>query len=139
MAARKRAKTKTKAPARKRAGVSSNIADALAEAAWSEADRALAQVVTDFLVVRAAKRAKERNEAILLLGQSLQRTMRRRGLVILGEADAIEAYDPARHAYSGGRAPKRVRIVTPGVARDGEVLVKAQAGPVGKLRPRERA
>jgi hypothetical protein len=138
MAAPKRAKPKTKAPARKRAGASSVLTDALAEAAWAEADKALADALMDFAALQSATKAKARADAMLLLGQSLQRAARKRGLAPFGVVGALEAYNPARHAYSGARAPKRVRIVSQGVARGGEVLIKAQAGPARQPRPRER-
>jgi hypothetical protein len=107
------------------------MVDALAQAAWAEADIALADAIVECGRAVKAKRAAERTEALALTSQALSRAGRRRGLARLGKNGALEDFDPRRHelALSQKRAPARVRIVEEGVARGGEVLVKARAKP----------
>lgn len=107
------------------------MVDALAQAAWAEADAALAEAIVECGRAMKAKRADDRTEALALTSQALSRAARRRGLARLGKTGALEDYDPHRHelALSQKRAPGRVRIVEEGVARGGEVLVKARAKP----------
>lgn len=107
------------------------LVDAMAQAAWAEADTALAEAIVECGRAARAKRAAERTEALALTSQALARAARRRGLARLGKSGALEDYDPHRHdlTLSQKRAPSRVRIVEEGVARGGEVLVKARAKP----------
>lgn len=72
-------KTKPQSAARKRAA-QAHLADALAGAAWAEADAALAQALAEFATLSSAKTAAERKDAMFLLGQALQRAARKRGL-----------------------------------------------------------
>lgn len=104
--------------------------DALAHAAWIEADGALAEALIECDRARAAKSDDERDEALALLQLALNRAARRRGLSRIGKAGGLEEFDAGRHelASSVKRAPKRVRIMDEGVARGGEVLIKARVG-----------
>ncbi len=108
------------------------LVDAMAQAAWLDADAALAEAIVECARAVKAKGEEERDEAIALTSQALTRAARRRGLSRLGKGGTLEAFDPAKHdlALSVKRAPKRVRIIEEGVARGGEVLVKARAQPV---------
>ena len=72
-------KTKPQGAARKRAA-QARLADALAGAAWAEADAALAQALAEFETLSSAKTASEQRDAMFLLGQALQRAARKRGL-----------------------------------------------------------
>ena len=72
-------KTKPRSAARKRAA-QARLADALAGAAWAEADAALADALREFEMLAAAKTAAQRKDAMFLLRQALQRAARRRGL-----------------------------------------------------------
>ncbi|MFZ2031175.1 MAG: hypothetical protein WAU68_12750 [Vitreimonas sp.] len=72
-------KKKPKSAARKRAA-QARLADALAGAAWAEADAALADALAEFTALSAAKTAAQRKDAMFLLGQALQRAARKRGL-----------------------------------------------------------
>jgi hypothetical protein len=120
-------KSKSKRPAKRGAP----LVDALAQAAWAEADIALAEAIVECDRAIKAKRADARSEALALTAQALSRAARRRSLVRLGKAGSVEAFDPLRHqlALSVKRAPTRVRVVEEGIARGGEVLVKARAKP----------
>ena len=72
---------KSKAPgAARRRAAQARLADALAGAAWAEADRALIEATTEFNRLAAAKTSRERKEAMFLLGQALQSAARKRGL-----------------------------------------------------------
>lgn len=130
------ARTVAKASAKKRSGGSSkrrapkpSLADALAEAAWSEADLALADALVEFDAAASARLAAERRQAIALLGQSLTRAGRKRGLTRVGEVGKREAYDPTRHNLDGAATTQVVRIAARGVARGGEMLVKPRVVP----------
>ncbi len=72
---------KSKAPgaARKRAA-QARLADALAGAAWAEADKALVEAMTEFSRLAGAKTPGERKDAMFLLGQALHNAARKRGL-----------------------------------------------------------
>src|SRR5690242_18628403 len=96
-----------------------SLADALGEAAWSEADRFLAEAIVEAQVLAAAKNAEAREAAKALLEQALSRAARKRGLTRVGEVGAREAYSAKRHQLPRplSRAPKQVRIVASGVAR----------------------
>jgi len=107
------------------------LADALGEAAWSEADKALAEAIVEAQILKGAKGAKgaeARALAEALLEQALSRAARKRGLTRVGEAGAREAYNANRHelARPMTRAPKQVRIIATGIARAGTILVKAR-------------
>jgi hypothetical protein len=102
--------------------------EALAEAAWTEADGALAEALVECDRATAAGNDEARVEALSLLRLALARAARRRGLSRIGKVGAVDDYDAGRHelAVSGRRAPKRVRILDEGVARGREVLIKAR-------------
>jgi len=102
--------------------------DALAQAAWAEADVALAEALVECDIALSTKSDTVRREALGLLQQALGRAARRRGLARLGRPRALEDYDPALHelAVSAKRAPRRVRIAQAGVTRGSDVLVKAR-------------
>ncbi len=104
------------------------LADALAEAAWAEADRALAEAMAEAQILKAAAEGEARDDAMALLEQALGRAARKRGLVRFGEVGARESYDAARHELARPlqRAPKQVRVIASGVTRAGAVLVKAR-------------
>jgi hypothetical protein len=72
-------KTKPRSAALKRAA-QARLADALAGAAWAEADAALAVALAEFEALSAATTAAVRKDAMFLLGQALQRAARKRGL-----------------------------------------------------------
>jgi hypothetical protein len=110
--------------------------DALAQAAWMEADAALAEALVECGRAIQASASEAREEALELLSQALARAARRRGLSRVGKSGAFEAFDPDRHELpaSAKPAPKRVRVVVEGVARGGEVLIRARAAPVGAKR-----
>lgn len=138
-------KAKVKAPAkgkakkgaaRKRAAPAVSLAGALAEAAWAEADAALAEALADFDEVQTAPDEEARDEAIAMLAQSLSRAARKRGLSRTGELGARAPYDAARHALDepSGRAPKTVRIHARGVLRGAEALSPIRVRRIRKKR-----
>lgn len=116
--------------ARKPARRSADLAAVLAEAAWAEADAALAEALVEFDALQEATARRAKADAAALLGQALARAARRRGLLRVGKAGAVEPFNAARHApvEPQRRAPKTVRILVPGVARGNEVLAKARVG-----------
>lgn len=116
----------------------SGLASTLAEASWAQADRALAQVLADFSELEAAQHPAKRKLMLALVAQSLQRAARWRAMTRLGGVGAVEAFDPGRHEFAGRapRSPKDVRILVPGVARGGVVLIKAR---VASARARARS
>ncbi len=123
--------------ARKRRPQVAGLATTLAEASWTQADRALAQAIADFSELAGAHTPAKRKALLALIAQSLQRAARRRGLERIGAEGEIAAFDASLHEFSGkARAPKEVRILVAGVARGGVVLVKARVAPA---RPRARA
>jgi hypothetical protein len=124
-AAKKSKKTKRAAP--KRAAPLRSLTGQLAEAAWIEADIALAEALSEFEAWQAGD-----VDAAAFLGQALRRAARKRGLTLLGEPGSVEAYDTKRHALvkSPSRTPARVRIKSSGVLRGGEILAKARAAPL---------
>jgi hypothetical protein len=124
------AQTRAKGAARKRAAPA--LTDALAAAAWSEADTALAEALAEYDALSGARSEKARGEASALLGQALGRAARRRGLTRFGGLGTTEAFDPARHELTAAikRAPKKVRVKLQGVARGNEIIVKARVGAV---------
>jgi|CXWL01.1.fsa_nt_gi hypothetical protein len=110
----------------KRAAPKSDFVDALAEAAWSQADCALAQALALFDELEPKRKDAV---AAALLGQALALAARRRGLARFGTVGTLETFDPERHQLTKPSASGRVRICVRGVARGGEVLVKACAAP----------
>ena len=142
MAAAKSKTRRLKAPkrsaTRKRAAQGVSLADALAEAAWAEADAALAQALIELDHIETAAGAEARRDALDLLAQSLSRAARKRGLTRVGALGGLEDYDPQRHELSPpvAKAPKKVRIQARGVARGDLVLARPRVGPVRrKKRP----
>jgi hypothetical protein len=117
----KRAPRKAKPAAR-------SLVDALGEAAWSDADRALGEAIVEAQILAAAKTAEASEVALAFLEQALARAARKRGLTRVGEKGAREAYSAKRHELTRplARAPKQVRIVASGIARGGDILVKAR-------------
>jgi hypothetical protein len=104
----------------------------LAEAAWAEADVALANAWRDMTrlanVLDAAAEARagdavleELSGEALLVRQSLDRAVRLRGLAPIGAEGESVFYDPALHEVVDGPAPSRkgvkVRIVAAGLGR----------------------
>jgi hypothetical protein len=73
-------KTKRPAGATRKRTEQARLVDALAGAAWAEADAALADALAEFEVLSAAKTAAARKDAMFLLGQALKRAARKRGL-----------------------------------------------------------
>jgi molecular chaperone GrpE (heat shock protein) len=112
------------------------LSDALAEAAWADADAALAEALADLDELEASK-GKERAASLARMAQSLARAGRKRGLSRIGVAGASEPFDPARHELIAAvaKTPKKVRIAARGVARGGDVLVKARVAPADRKRP----
>lgn len=111
---------------------------ALAEAAWSEADRALAAAISELAhLERALSGLRDgradalgaAEEAALLLNQALAGAARKRGFARFGAVGEVVRYDARRHELSaaGARAPAYVRIDAPGLARGTDILVKAHA------------
>jgi hypothetical protein len=117
-----------KRPAKRAAKRAGPPVDALAEAAWTEADGALAEALVECDRAIAADSDDARDEALSLLRLALARTARRRGLSRIGKAGALDDFDAGRHelAATAKRAPKRVLVVDEGVARGREVLIKAR-------------
>jgi hypothetical protein len=140
-AGRKRPKatsTKSGAARKKRAATGVSLAGALAEAAWREADEALASALADLDEVETSADEVARAEALVLLSQSLSRAARKRGLARIGALGGRELYDPQRHDLNVvvAKKPKSVHILARGVARGTQVLVKPRVEPVGrKKRP----
>jgi hypothetical protein len=117
-----------KRPAKRAAKRAGPPVDALAEAAWTEADAALAEALIECDRASSAKTGDARDEALSLLRLALARAARRRGLSRIGEAGGLEDFDAERHEFSPRptRAPKQVRILDEGVARGREVLIRAR-------------
>jgi hypothetical protein len=128
MSAAKKPKGKRAAP--KGAAQAVSLDHALGDAAWAEADRALAQAMAEMEEVEAANTQVRRAEALMLLRQALARAARVRGFSRLGaEPGETEPYDPARHTLisAPARPPEQVVIIAQGVCRGAEILVKARA------------
>jgi hypothetical protein len=138
MSAKKKPKRskRSKSGAASEPAASSPLSGALAEAAWAEADSALAHALADFDEAETAKTKRARADALEMLGQSLARAARKRGLSRVGELGAREAFDPTQHDLvgSGVKKPKRVRIAARGVARGAEVIVQ----PRVRSKPRKK-
>lgn len=126
--------TAKKSAARQRAAQGVSLTDALAEAAWSEADAALAQALADFDEAETAERKSARKDALERLGQSLARAARKRGLSRIGDLDQRVDFSAEEHDLNAAvaKTPKSVRIQARGVARGDEVLVKPRVSPAEK-------
>lgn len=126
--------TAQKSAARQRAAQAVPLTDALAEAAWAEADAALAQALADFDEVDTAEKKGARKDALARLGQSLSRAARKRGLNRVGDLEGEIAFDAEAHDLNAAvaKTPKSVRIQARGVSRGGEVLIKPRVAPAGK-------
>lgn len=109
-----------------------SLADALAEAAWAEADQALAEALIECDALLGAQSKKQRDAAVSLLAQALSRAARKRGLSRVGELGLAEKYDPQRHelAVAVAKMPRKVRIAARGVARGADILLRPRAAPV---------
>lgn len=105
--------------------------DALAQAAWLEADGALAEALVECDRALGADNEDARAVALELLSIALKRAARRRGLGRVGKRGASEDFDKAKHELTAAanRAPKRVRVLVEGVSRGREVLIKARVAP----------
>lgn len=125
---------------RKRAAPRASLTAALAEAAWAEADDALAEALVELDHLQTATTAKAREAAGAMLAQALSRVARKRGLTRLGALDERVAFDAGVHELSAdGKAPKSVRIVARGVARGGDVLRRPQVAAIAaKKAPAKR-
>lgn len=114
------------------------LTDALAEAGWAQADRALAEALIELEEAEAASTPARRAEALMLLRQALARVARARGLSRVGaEAGQIEPYDPRRHELvrESARPPAEVTVLKQGIARGDEVLVKARVRALRRRSP----
>jgi hypothetical protein len=133
---RSKAEPPKKNAARKSAASGVSLNAALAEAAWREADTALAEALADFDEVQSAGSAAQRNEALALLGQSLTRAARKRGLSRIGELGAVAPFDAVVHDLNAPvvKTPDKVRIQARGVARGSEVLQKLRVTPQQRKR-----
>jgi hypothetical protein len=124
-------KTATKRAADTRAAqpcdLAHGLAQELAQAAWAEADRALAEAMAEFEAWQQGD-----VDAAVFVGQALRRAARTRGLTPLSQAGRVEPYDASRHALANtpSTQPSQVRIKSAGVLRGGEVLAKARATPL---------
>ena len=121
---------------KKRAAPQAGLNDALAEAAWAEADAALAEALACCDEAAGADSEEAREAAWTLLDQALSRAARKRGLSRIGKLGAREAYDSKRHDVIEPvtRMPKTVRVMARGVVRGRDVLVKTRVGAVRKQR-----
>ena len=126
--ANKKSARQSKTAAKKRPRRAPALVDALAEAAWVQADGALAEALLELDELEAATDPGRRREHLALLSQALARAARKRGLSRLGAAGAEEPFDPARHEPLASRAaaPAFVEIVARGVARGEDVLAKSR-------------
>lgn len=123
--------TQKPSAARKRAAQSISLSGALAEAAWSEADLALAEALADLDEAEAATNEAACADALAMLSQSLVRAGRKRGLTRIGALHEQAAFNPKEHdlVVACAKKPKKVRIAARGVARGGDVLVRARVRP----------
>lgn len=126
-----------KSAARQRAAQGVSLTDALAEAAWSEADAALAQALADYDEALNARKKSARKDALERLGEALSRAARKRGLGRIGELDERADYDAKAHDLNVAvaKTPKAVRVQARGVARGDEVLIRPRVTPIEKQRP----
>lgn len=138
------AKSKSKRPkgqpkksaARTRAAQGVSLSGALAEAAWSEADAALARALADCDEALSATAKAAREDALSRLALSLSHAARKRGLTRVGEVGSQELYDPSTHVLNTpvAKPPKTVRIQARGVVRGGEMLEKPRVAPLERKR-----
>jgi len=131
---RQNAPKKKKSAARKRAAPS--LAGALAEAAWADADRALAEALVESDQAETASDAATREAAVALMIQALSRAGRKRGLQRIGLLGDKAPYDPAKHQLIAAvvKKPRTVRIAARGVARGSDILERPRVGPVTRGR-----
>lgn len=125
-ASKKKGATASKRAARSRVAA---LSTPLAEAAWAEADAALAEALIELDRMQNA-RGSARADATLMLAQALARIARKRGLTRIGSIGARAAFDPERHEREGAGAGQPVRVVARGVARGAKVLAKARVAVV---------
>lgn len=132
----KRPKGQPKSAARKRAARGVSLTGALAEAAWSEADAALARALVELDEAEGAASKAEREDALVRLAQSLSQAARKRGLSRVGEVGEAADYDAARHELNApvAKTPKSVRIQARGVARGDDILEKPRVTPLERKR-----
>jgi len=109
-----------------------SLSDALAQAAWAEADLALAEALVECDALQGAESKKQRDAALALLAQGLSRAARKRGMSRVGEVGETEKYAAARHelASTVAKMPRSVRIAARGVTRGAEVLLRPRAVPM---------
>src|ERR1700754_4821754 len=88
--------------ARKRAAPGVSLSGAMADAAWSEADLALAEALADFDELETAASKKARANALAMLSQSLGRAARKRGLARIGALEEKAVFDPGAHELAEG-------------------------------------
>jgi hypothetical protein len=127
-----------KSAARQRAAQDVSLTNALGEAAWSEADAALAQALADLDEAETAQDEAGRADALARLAQSLARAGRKRGLTRIGELGASVSFNERKHELNAAvaKTPKTVLIQARGVARGGDILEKPRVAPVErKKRP----
>lgn len=123
MSAKKIGKS-TGSPPQAAAGSRSSLVDALGEAAWREADRALADALS-YMDELSQARGERRAELLALANQALTLAARRRGLVRTGELGGVVPYDPEHHEWRGRKGgADAVEIFVRGVSRGGEMLAK---------------
>lgn len=127
-------KTQVKRKAAPKGAAVPRLADplsvALGEAAWAEADLALAAALAESEDLQAALSAGDERaaeDALAMLTQSLNRIARKRSISRFGEPGAQVPFDIRRHEIDvAGPAAKQVIVVRSGLERAGVVLVKAQ-------------
>jgi hypothetical protein len=127
-----------KSAARQRAAQDVSLTSALAEAAWSEADAALARALADLDEAETAADEAARADAWARLAQSLARAGRKRGLTRIGELRARVTFNDREHDLNAtvAKTPKTVLIQARGVARGADLLEKPRVAPVDrKKRP----
>ncbi|MGQ0533362.1 MAG: hypothetical protein ACT4OF_11825 [Caulobacteraceae bacterium] len=120
-----------KSAARQHAAPDFSLTDALAEAAWSEADVALAQALADLDEAETAENETSRKDALTRLAQSLSRAGRKRGLTRVGVLGARVPFDSRNHELNAAvaKTPKTVLIQARGVARGDRVLERPRVAP----------
>jgi hypothetical protein len=127
-----------KSAARQRAAQDVSLTSALAEAAWNQADAALAQALADLDEAQTALKESARRDALARLSQSLARAGRKRGLTRVGDLGAQVIFDAESHNLNAAvaKTPNTVIIQARGVARGGDVLERPRVAPVErKKRP----
>jgi len=135
---------------------SAHLGDALAAASWAEADRSLAQGLSDLAALESSVDTLSRTanefrasvdmieERMMLARQSLEHVARVRGFERFGVVGAVEEFNPRLHDLIGAqaRAPSMVRIRAQGMARgagdQAKIMLKAQAEPAPRARVRSR-